>query len=155
MRELSVESGDTATPPDEEAVRAHLDSILNSAPFKRSERHCRFLRFVCETTLKSEAFKLNEYLIAHAVFDRGDDYSSGEDSVVRRQAYSLRQKLQEYYASEGARDTVRIELPVGRYVPTFSSAAPARQTITPAPPVPPTTERVEIPQSRPPSPGLP
>src|ERR1035438_1678407 len=115
MRELSVETTNPTVPPNDEAIRAELDAILNSAPFKRAERHSRFLRFVCETTLKGEAHKLNEYLIAHEVFDRGEDYSPG-DSVVRRQAYSLRQKLQEYYASEGARDSVRIELPVGRYV---------------------------------------
>ena len=132
MRELIVESG-MITPPDEEAVRAQLDAILNSPQFKRSERHSRFLRFVCETTLKGEAFKLNEYLIAHAVFDRGEDYSSGEDSVVRRQAYSLRQKLQEYYANEGAKDPVRIELPVGRYVPTFSAVASVRPAPVPVP----------------------
>jgi hypothetical protein len=134
MRESSVESGDAATRPSEEAVRAELDSILHSAPFKRSERNSRFLRFVCETTLKGEAFKLNEYLIAHAVFERGEDYSPGDDSVVRRQAYSLRQKLQEYYASEGTHDAVRIELPVGRYVPAFCSAAPVPQALAPEPP---------------------
>ena len=120
-------------PPDEEAVRAELDAILNSLQFKRSERNSKFLRFVCETTLNGEAFKLNEYLIAHAVFDRGQDYSSGEDSVVRRQAHSLRQKLQEYYAHEGATDHVRIELPLGRYVPTFSSVATAREPLAAEP----------------------
>ncbi len=133
MRELSVESGDMATPPGEGAIRAELACILNSVPFKRSERHSRFLRFVCESTLKGEAPKLNEYLIAHEVFDRGDDYSPGEDSVVRRQAFSLRQKLQEYYANEGARDSVRIDLPVGRYVPTFSFGASLRQPATEEP----------------------
>ena len=147
MRELSVESGDTASPPNEAAIRAELTCILNSVPFKRSERHSRFLRFVCESTLKGDALKLNEYLIAHEVFDRGDDYSSGEDSVVRRQAFSLRQKLQEYYANEGARDSVRIDLPVGRYVPTFSSGASLRQ---PAPAEPAaviiTSENIEPPR---------
>jgi len=80
------------------------------------------LRFACEMVLDGEGAKLNEYLIAHAVFDRGADYSPGDDSVVRRQAYSLRHKLQEYYLNEGRADAVRIELPVGRYVPTFTFA---------------------------------
>lgn len=143
------------TPPDEEAVRAELDAILNSSQFKRSERHSRFLRFVCETALKGEALKLNEYLIAHAVFDRGEDYSSGEDSVVRRQAYSLRQKLQEYYTNEGARDPVRIDLPLGRYVPTFSTVASARQSpaLETAPSIepasPPAAELAPVSETRP------
>jgi hypothetical protein len=102
-----------------EQVKTALDMVLASQGFKRSERHARFLRFVCEATLSGEAAQLNEYLIAHRVFDRGADYSPGEDSVVRRQAFTLRQKLQEYYAGEGKSDGVRIELPVGRYVPTF------------------------------------
>src|SRR5262249_36053300 len=40
-------------------------------------------------------------------------------SVVRRQAHTLRQKLQDYYTSDGREHLVRIELPVGRYVPSF------------------------------------
>ncbi len=102
-----------------ELVKAELELILQSRGFLRSERHSRFLRFVCEETLSGEAAHLNEYLIAHRVFERGADYSPGEDSVVRRQAYSLRQKLQEYYKEDGRNSAVRIELPVGRYVPTF------------------------------------
>ena len=126
-----------------EHIAAALEVVLSSQGFKRSERHARFLRFVCESTLNGEAHQLNEYLIAHSVFDRGGDYSPGEDSVVRRQAYSLRQKLQEYYAGEGSSDPVRIELPVGRYVPTFKfmdkepnlTAAPVfpEQTAAPVP----------------------
>lgn len=106
--------------PSEDAVRAELELILHRAAFRRSERQTRFLRFICEKALAGEGTKLNEYLIAHEVFDRGADYSPNEDSVVRRQAYSLRQKLQDYYVNEGRTDPVRIELPVGRYVPTFS-----------------------------------
>jgi hypothetical protein len=102
-----------------ELVRTELERILQSQAFKRSERHARFLRFVCDVTLNGDASQLNEYLIAHQVFERGSDYSPGEDSVVRRQAYTLRQKLQEYYGAEGKNDAVRIELPIGRYVPTF------------------------------------
>jgi len=112
------------SPEKSEQVKTELGLVLQSEGFRRSERHSRFLRFVCETALSGEAGLLNEYLIAHRVFDRGSDYSPGEDSVVRRQAYSLRQKLQEYYAVEGKDDSVRIELPVGRYVPTFKFAEP-------------------------------
>jgi hypothetical protein len=106
-------------PPPDDAVRAELDAILRSQTFSRSERLSHFLRFVCESALNGEASKLNEYLIAHQVFGRGENYSPGEDSVVRRQAYSLRQKLQEYFEAEGRNDSVRIELPIGRYVPVF------------------------------------
>jgi hypothetical protein len=135
-----------------ERVKSELELILQSQAFKRSERHARFLRFVCDATLSGEASQLNEYRIAHQVFGRGSDYSPGEDSVVRRQAYTLRQKLQEYYGTEGRNDAVRIEIPIGRYVPTFkfpdlptlpATASPVVEPVdepSPAPvPAPPTT----------------
>ena len=106
-------------PPNAEEVRTELQTILNSAAFRRAERHSQFLRFVCEMTLSGDSAKLNEYVVAHDVFGRGADYSPGEDSVVRRQAHSLRQKLHDYYAGEGSANRIRIELPVGRYVPVF------------------------------------
>jgi hypothetical protein len=123
------------TEPSSASVRAELELILNSAAFRRSERPTRFLRFVCEAVLDGEGAKLNEYMIAHAVFDRGADYSPGDDSVVRRQAYSLRQKLQEYYLHDGRADAVRIDLPVGRYVPTFHFACASTPEVSRATPV--------------------
>ena len=117
--------------PADETIRAELDAILRSQTFSRSERLSHFLRFVCEATLNGESAKLNEYLIAHEVFGRGENYSPGEDSVVRRQAYSLRQKLQEYFENEGRNDPVRIVLPTGRYVPVFQPAESAPPTEPP------------------------
>lgn len=104
----------------EHAIRAELKRVLSSTGFRKSERLARFLRFVCEQALAGEGAKLNEVLIAQEVFDRGADFSPGEDSVVRRQAYSLRQKLQDFYVHEGRNRPIRIQLPIGRYVPTFS-----------------------------------
>jgi hypothetical protein len=118
----SLDPGVGAPPPPHE-IRAELETILSTPAFRRSERQSRFLRFVCEATLQGESSKLNEILIAYEVFGRGTDYSPGEDAVVRRQAHSLRQKLQEYYAGDGAKDPIRIELPVGRYVPVFLRAS--------------------------------
>ncbi len=116
IRQTTVESGG-APLPDE--VKAELENILASAAFRRSERHAQFLRYVCQAALNGESSKLNEYLIAHEVFGRGDDYSPSEDSVVRRQAHSLRQKLQDYYNGGGKENPLRIALPIGRYVPIF------------------------------------
>ncbi|MGH9627916.1 MAG: hypothetical protein ACRD7E_06200, partial [Bryobacteraceae bacterium] len=121
--------------PSVEEAHAELDAVLRSPAFERSERLQRFLRYICELTLKGEGARINEYLIGSEVFQRGATYSPSEDSIVRRQALSLRQKLQEYYATEGRDHAVRIELPVGRYVPTFRSMdqpAPV-QTSTVAP----------------------
>ncbi|MCX6602991.1 MAG: hypothetical protein NTV52_05300 [Acidobacteria bacterium] len=103
--------------PDE--IEAELQSILRSSSFERSDKLQSFLRFICELTVRGEGGRINEYLIGSEVFRRGAGYSPSEDSVVRRQAHSLRQKLHEYYAGEGCTHSLRIELPVGRYVPNF------------------------------------
>jgi hypothetical protein len=108
------------TPVTVDEVRSELEAICGSSTFRRAKRLQRFLRYICDRTLNGEAAQINEYLIGSEVFDRATNYSPHEDSVVRRQAYSLRQKLDEYYSHEGKRDSIRIEVPVGHYVPVFS-----------------------------------
>ncbi|HKR31077.1 MAG TPA: hypothetical protein VJT08_11395, partial [Terriglobales bacterium] len=49
------------------------------------------------------------------VFGRPADFDPQADSTVRVQVGRLRQKLQEYYHSDGARDAVQVELPKGSY----------------------------------------
>ncbi len=98
---------------------AEIQSVLRSPQFERSEKLQKFLRFICDLTIRGESNKINEYLIGAEVFLRGPDYSPSEDSVVRRQAHTLRQKLQEFYSGEGSTHALRIELPIGRYVPSF------------------------------------
>lgn len=102
-----------------EAAERAIEGVLRSTTFERSERLRTFLRYVCELTLNGEADRINEYLIGIEVFGRGRNYSPTEDSVVRRQAHALRAKLEKYYADEGAACPVRIELPIGHYVPVF------------------------------------
>ena len=118
--------------PREQAV-AELEAVLRSPYFERSERLQRFLRFVCELTLKGEGARINEYLIGSEVFQRGAGYSPNEDSIVRRQAHTLRQKLNEFYSAEGKNHEVRIELPVGRYVPVFRKFGAAADSVPVAP----------------------
>jgi len=128
-KQLNIDSAVSA-----EEAQSELEAVLHSQQLERSERLQKFLRYVCELTLRGESSKVNEYLIGSEVFQRGANYSPTEDSVVGRQAHTLRQKLQEYYASEGRDHLVRIELPVGRYVPSFQryfeepAAAPAVQS---------------------------
>lgn len=111
--------GSSGTDPGEDEILAELQSVLRSSAFERAPKLQRFLRFVADLTLRGEAERIHEYLIAQEVFDRGADYSPGEDSIVRRQAHALRSKLERFYATEGLAHSTVIELPVGRYVPVF------------------------------------
>src|SRR5688572_1131851 len=109
-------------PVSAEEAHAELEIVLRSPTFDRSERLHKFLRYICELTLKGDAARINEYLIGSEVFQKGPDYNPNEDSIVRRQAHALRKKLHEYYEGEGKSRPIKIELPVGRYVPAFRRA---------------------------------
>jgi eukaryotic-like serine/threonine-protein kinase len=115
--------------PTAEAVRAQLARILSSRGFMGSARLRRFLSYVVEQVLRGQTDNLKEYTIALEVFDRSPDYNPKVDAVVRVEARRLRAKLAEYYETANAADTVRIELPVGAYVPVFHSFDNQQQAI--------------------------
>lgn len=123
------------SPVSPSEVQAEIETVLRAPAFERSERLQRFLRYICELTLNGESGRINEYLIGSEVFRKGTDYNPSEDSIVRRQAHTLRQKLQEYYAGEGSDHAIRIELPVGRYVPVFRRIERPAPVTEEAPPV--------------------
>ena len=97
-----------------------LGRILESRSMHGSENLKSFLKFVVDKSLGDAGDQLKEYTIATEVFGRSNHFSPRNDSVVRVQASRLRSKLQEYYATEGKDDRVRIELPKGHYNPVFS-----------------------------------
>ena len=98
-------------------VTAALDLILASQPFAHVERPSRFLRHLVETTLRGEQSLLKETLLGIEVFGRDASWNTRLDPVVRQEAARLRKRLARYY--ETASPDVRIELPVGAYVPSF------------------------------------
>jgi hypothetical protein len=111
-------------PPDPTpaAVRTELERVLASDGFVNSERLTRFLRFTVEKTLAGEGDQLKEYLLGVEVFDRGAAFDPRMDPIVRVEARRLRAKLEEYYASAGPANEVRILNRKGSYVPVFEPA---------------------------------
>ena len=105
---------------DYSGIWSALEKIRKSQAMKGCDRLVQLLTFVVEATLKGEAGHLKESTIAVFVFGRSPDYNPKVDTIVRSQAWRLRSKLKDYYASEGSRDPVVIDIPVGRYVPVFS-----------------------------------
>ncbi len=101
-----------------------LGRILASAPFARSARMRRFLRFAVEESLAGRSGRLKEYVIGVEVFDRGDSFDPRADPIVRVEARRLRAKLQQYYDGEGRTDAIRIEIPAGSYAPRFMPVDP-------------------------------
>ncbi len=101
------------------AVRAQLQKILRSGQFKSSELQQQFLSFVVEKALDGSAGKIKEYAIGAEAFGRGEDFDPRLDSVVRVVARRVRERLAEYYRTEGREDPVVIALEKGSYVPSF------------------------------------
>jgi hypothetical protein len=125
--------------PSAEERRAALAAVLRSATFERSARLRELLAYLGEHALSGDPAALNEYRIAVDVFKRGDDFFPGSDSIVRRQAHALRQKLQRCYETELSTAPVRLVIPPGNYAPLFvraqaaTPAATAKTIETPAP----------------------
>lgn len=105
-------------------LNAQMRRIEQSPDFEQSKRLRRFLRFIVAETLAGREQSLKEYSVALEVFDRDESFDPQTNSIVRVEASRLRAKLKQYYATAGAHDPIRIELPSGGYVPTFR-AAPA------------------------------
>lgn len=112
-------TGEYADNPRETAVRAQLDRILKSRPFRASRRRQRFLEYLVHETLTGSGENLKAYTIALEVFERPETFDALVDPLVRIEAGRLRDKLREYYETEGRSDPIRIDLPKGSYTPNI------------------------------------
>jgi hypothetical protein len=96
-------------------VRAELEKILGAKTLHGKETLRVLLTYLVEKTLDGVAGTLKEYTIGVEAFGKREDYDPQEDASVRVQIGRLRQKLEEYYNTEGARDPLVIELPKRRF----------------------------------------
>ena len=110
--------------------REELRRILESKHFASSPKKSKFLEFVSEQTFLGNGEKLNEYLIGVDVYDRGPEFNSQKDPIVRVQAHEIRRLLKKYYEDEGKDSLMRLDLPPGAYVPVFVRIAAERADIT-------------------------
>ena len=112
---------DSSDFPSKEALE-HLDALCSSHFFSSSRRSQEFLRYIVQETLQGRANEIKERNIACEVFGRDDHFEPGEHSVVRVKASDVRKRLAEYYTS-APESNIRIELPVGTYIPQIRIAA--------------------------------
>jgi hypothetical protein len=134
------------TPLADEAWRPRLQDdphwelaqrVAAGPHFARSHLMSKFLLFVVAETLEGRGSEITEHQIGVQVFDRPADYRTLEDNIVRNYARQLRKRLADHFAEQGSAEPVRIDIPVGGYVPIFipvsgdsvnetASGAPAR-----------------------------
>ncbi len=105
-------------PKDSEKLEL-VERILASGLFRKSPRLSGFLRFIYDEQSAGRENTINEQLIGTEVFGRRAGYHVGEDSIVRSQARFLRQRLEQYFATEGRNETLVLTIPKGSYIPAF------------------------------------
>src|ERR1700687_2946141 len=102
-----------------EATHAQIQRILQSKAFRTSEIHRTLLSYLAEKSVSGTADGLKEYTVGLDVFAKPDSYDPRQESTVRMHVARLRQKLGEYYRTEGVDDPVLVDLPKGGFKVTF------------------------------------
>lgn len=129
----------TAGRPQEvskEAVLESLQTVLRSKTFSHSSSLRQALEFIVRTSLSSPLEPIKEYTIATEVLGRTGDFDPKADNIVRVQMHRLREKLDEYYLTEGQNDLIRIAMPRGQYIAEYVRNATGGQPTTQSPPQP-------------------
>src|SRR2546425_435041 len=106
----------------QDSIRTQLQKVLTSRSFADSDRMQRFLRLTAELALEGRSAEIKEYLIGLEVFDRGAGLDPRNDSIVRVEARRLRDKLRDYYETDGRHDPLVIQFDRGRPVVGRTSA---------------------------------
>jgi hypothetical protein len=96
-----------------------IERVIASNQFRSSLRLCEFLRYIGDCAVKETPEAATEQQIGVHVFQRAPGYNSSEDSIVRTHARLLRQKLTEYFATDGVAEPTIVEVPKGHYLPIF------------------------------------
>jgi hypothetical protein len=118
---------------EENALQSQVDKILHSDELRTSEVLRRLLKFLAEKSVTGEADQLKEYAVAIDGLGKHHSYDPRHNSAVRIQVGRLRQKLAEYYRTEGKADEIVIDLPKGRFKLTCEQRC---TLVEPAPPAP-------------------
>ncbi len=118
-----------------ESLQTQIQHILQSKAFRTSEVQRNLLSYLAEKSIAGTADNLKEYIVGLDVFGKPASYDPRQESTVRMHVGRLRQKLAEYYRTEGVDDPVVVDLPKGGFKITFE---PRPVVVVPeAPPAPP------------------
>lgn len=97
--------------------------IIDSRVFQHAEALKRLLDYLACRALENHACELKEYTVGVEAFGKPADYDPQLDSSVRVQAGKLRQKLEEYYRTEGTADEFIVHIPKGHFKVQFQPRA--------------------------------
>jgi hypothetical protein len=115
----SEKSWKPASPEDKESVRQQLERLLAHRVFKASPRSLKLLRYIVNNSLEENSDQLKERILGVEVFERDTGYDTSLDPIVRNAAADLRKRIAQYYHERENDGEIRIDLPLGSYLPTF------------------------------------
>lgn len=104
---------------EKDVALSALQRVMQSKAFSQSSSLRGTLQFIVVNGLSS-AESIKEYSIATEVMGRPKNFDPKSDTIVRVQMHRLREKLEEYYATEGQQESIRIVIPRGKYTPEYA-----------------------------------
>lgn len=99
--------------PDKDFIREQAALIVASGVLGRSRSYRSLFDYLVDNTLNGRAPK--EIEIAAEVFSRDKSFDPAQDSMVRVYAHNLRQKIRQFYETEGGAEDRHLYLPRGEY----------------------------------------
>ena len=119
--------------PGSAALAETLDQLLASKTFSRSGQLKRLLVYLREAIVSTDPSIWSETSIGTNAFGR-KDFNPKLDTIVRVEMRRLRQKLDEYYALEGADFPLRLRFERNTYRPYVEPHIPPAVALAPPPP---------------------
>jgi len=123
--------------PGSEALLETLDQLVASKTFSRSGQLKRLLIYLHDATTSTDPAVWSETSIGVNAFGR-KDFNPKVDTIVRVEMRRLRQKLDEYYAQEGAGFPLRLRFERSTYRPFVEKYVPPVVELAPPLPLAPT-----------------
>lgn len=102
---------------------------MGSRRFSVAESLKRVLQFVCEKTAEAESPSLKEYEIATEALSRPGSFDPRLDPIVRVTMTQIRERLREYFETEGRDEPLVLDIPKGQYRALFRRSDRAHDEI--------------------------
>lgn len=101
-------------------IQAELERILLSRCFRSRKILQKLLTYIVNQTMTGNATHVSQYSIAVEGLGKSADFNATTDPLIRIQAGRLRKQLEEYYATEGRFNPLRLTLPSRSYQAVFT-----------------------------------
>lgn len=116
--------------PDDQRWQLAL-RIAASGSLGRSGLLSNFLLYIVDRSIRGLTSEITEQRIGVSVFGRAEDYDPNDDNIVRSYARKLRKRIDDYFATEGSEEILRLEVPRGGYAPIFSARTQTQPQVHP------------------------